>query len=80
MDCRRPDSFPNDGAFVRFVKSKADKLCGPYGEKEEEAKIASLGRRGHLNRIFDLIGVGYEDRPLHVKVGGGVGVEAAGPL
>lgn len=56
LNCRRLENFPNDAAFVRFVERKAGKLCGPYGDKEEEAKIASMGGKARLNRIFDLMG------------------------
>lgn len=71
LDYRRPENFLNDGAFIHFVEKKADKICGPYGEKEEEAKIASLGGKCRLNRIFDLMGVEYEDNPLLAKAGSG---------
>lgn len=33
-------------------------------DKEEEAKITSLGSRRRMNRVFDLMGVEYDDRPL----------------
>lgn len=63
-DIERPDRFPNDKDFVEFVKREAIKICGPYLEKEEEAKITSLGSWKRINRVFNLMGVAYEDRPV----------------
>jgi hypothetical protein len=33
-------------------------------EKEEEAKITSLGSQRRINHVLNLMGVEYEDRPM----------------
>ena len=44
--------------------SKGKLLRSVYLEKEEEAKITSLGSQKCINRVFDLMGVEYDDRPI----------------
>lgn len=44
--------------------SKVVEICGPYLDKEEEAKITSLGSRKCINRVFDLMGVEYDEQPV----------------
>lgn len=63
LDIRRPESFPNDEVFVHFVEERAVMVCGKMTDKEDESKVATLGGRKRLNRVFDLMGVAYEDRP-----------------
>ena len=53
LDIKRPEHFPNDKVFIEFVEEKAAGICGPYLDKEEEAKITSLGSRRCINRVFD---------------------------
>lgn len=61
VDIEWPDPFPNDKDFVEFVKRKAVEIYGLYLDKEEEAKITSLGSRKRINRVFDLMGIKYDD-------------------
>ena len=49
IECERPITFKNDKMFVDHVESQAEKICGPYLDKEQEAKIASLGSKRRLN-------------------------------
>ena len=51
-------------SFVAYVERQAKKICGAYLGKEQEVKRASLGSKTRLNRIFDLMGVEYEDCPI----------------
>jgi len=64
LDIERPEHFPNDKDFVEFVEGKAVGIYVPYLDKEEEAKITSLGSQRCINRVFDLMGVEYDDRPI----------------
>lgn len=64
LDVERPDRFPNDKVFVEFDERQSEKICGPYLEKEEEAKMTSPGSKRRLNRVFDAMGVEYDERPL----------------
>jgi hypothetical protein len=64
LDCRRPKDFKTDKSFVAFVEREAEKICGAYLLKEQDAKNASLGSKRRLNLVFDLMGVAYEDRPV----------------
>lgn len=61
---RCPKDFADDRSFVHFVEKEAEKICGVYALKEQRAKNASLGTKRRLNRIFNLMGVAYEDRPI----------------
>lgn len=63
LDIELPEHFPNDKDFIEFVEGKAVGICVPYLDKEE-AKITSLGSRRCINRVFDLMGVEYDDRPI----------------
>jgi hypothetical protein len=67
LTCQRRDEFLNNKVFVEYVERKAKGICGPYFGKEEEAKEASLGLKRRLNRVFDSMGVSYEDRPRLVE-------------
>ena len=64
IECRRLKEFKTDKSFVAHIESQAKKICGAYLGKEQEAKFASLGSKRRLNRIFDLMGAVYEDRPI----------------
>jgi hypothetical protein len=59
----RPSSFDSERSFVDYVESQAEKVCGPYAKKEQEVKIAALGSKRRLNRVFDSMGA-YGDRPF----------------
>ena len=77
--CRKPKGYKSDESFVAYVESQAKKVCGTYLGKEQEAKRASLGSKRRLNRIFDLMGVAYEDRPvLEEKVAKDASTHASG--
>ena len=39
LDIEWPEHFPNDNVLGKFVKGKAIGICGPYLDKEEEAKL-----------------------------------------
>lgn len=64
LDIEWPERFANDKDFIEFVERKTVEICGPYLEKEEEAKITSLGSQKRINRVFDLMGVEYDDQPV----------------
>lgn len=64
LDIEWPKHFPNDKVFIEFVEGKAVCICDLYLDKEEEAKITSLGSRRHINRMLDLMVVEYEDCPI----------------
>lgn len=65
LDIERPERFPNDKNFVEFVESKAVGMYGTYLDKE--TKITSLDSWRRINRVFDLLGVEYDDRPILAK-------------
>ena len=62
--CQKPRGYKTDESFGAYVESQAEKICGAYLGKEQEVKRASLGSKRRLNRIFDLMGVAYEDYPI----------------
>lgn len=64
LDIEWPKHFANDKDFIEFVERKTVEIYGLYLEKEEEAKITSLGSQKCINRVFDLMGVEYDDRPI----------------
>lgn len=64
LDIERPEHFPNDKVFIEFVEGKVVCICDLYLDKEEEAKITSLGSRRHINRMFNLMVLECEDRPI----------------
>jgi hypothetical protein len=51
--------------FLATVEMNAKKILGSYGPREHEVCMAvKLPSGGHLNRVFEQIGVSYALRPL----------------
>lgn len=48
-------------------KGNVDKVCGPYMEKEEEAKFTSLVLRRRLNHVCDAMEVECNNRHVLVE-------------
>lgn len=49
LECERPKSFYNDKVFVEYIEGQVNRVCGPYLEKELDAKVASLGSKRRLS-------------------------------
>jgi len=61
LDVIRPEPFSTNFDFVNFIKHEAEKIIGPYGDKEHKVRCQCLAGKRHLDRVFDAMGVCYAD-------------------
>jgi hypothetical protein len=51
--------------FLEMMETNAEKVLGSYGPREHDAcMVMKLSNDGHLNRVFEQMGIPYGPRPL----------------
>jgi hypothetical protein len=58
-------SVENAGCVLAEIEKEAKRILGSFGPKEHDAlSMAKISNGGHMNHVFDQMGVPYAPRPI----------------